>query len=177
MRLRAALAPAKPNNNAVGAVTDSRNKTVKIETFQNGLIQSGQFNFTDLLEGGWPTSIRLPGTFGEAQYELERDIYQDPSYREIQNRDQVTREFQFKSELIPESLTDRFATLDILGNQIIVTAYDVLQELKYEKFPVVGENFSDIRYDGLGRASFDITFSMTFDIFGGRTCSGATSPS
>ncbi len=137
----------------------SANRTIKIESFQNGQIANNEFDFTDLLEGGWPSSIRLQGTFGEAQFNLERDIYQDPSYREVQNRDEMIREFTARTEIVPESIVNRLGVKDVLGNQILITAYDVLQEQKYEKFPVVVEAFSDVRYDKLGRTFFDITLS------------------
>lgn len=137
----------------------SADKTVKLETVQNGHFENGEFDFTDLIDGGWLTSIRLNGQFGKMQPNIEADIYQDPSYRVTQNRDQVRREYTLTANIVPESLFDRIATQDALANEIIVTAYDVLQELKYEKYPVVVDSFSDARYDDLGRTFFEITCS------------------
>ncbi len=137
----------------------SADKSIKIESFQNGRIENSEFDFTDLLPGGWPSSIRLFGSFGKMQPGLERDIYQDTSYREVQNRDTVNREYKLEANLVPESIYDRITTKDLLGNQILVTSYDVLQELKYEKFPVVPESFDEARYDDLGNTHFSITFS------------------
>lgn len=137
----------------------SANKTVKVETVQTGRFENGEFDFTDLLPDGWRTSIRLSGTFGQMQPNLERDIYQDPSYREVQNRDQVTREYKLRANLVPESIQNRIAVQDMLANQVLITSYDVLQELTYEKYPVVPESFGDARYDGLGNTYFEITFS------------------
>lgn len=135
------------------------NNTVKIEAFQNGNIENSEFDFTGLLPGGWPMYIRLFGQFGRMQPTLERDIYQDTSYREVQNRDTVVREYQLSASLVPESIQNRIATEFVLGNEILITSYDVLQELKYEKFPVVPESFNETRYDDLGNTYFDITFS------------------
>lgn len=137
----------------------SANNTIKLETLQNGRFENGEFDFTNLLPGGWPTSIRLFGEFGNMQPELERDIYLDSSYRNVQNRDTVVREYKLKANLVPESIQSRIATQDVLANEIFITAYDVLQELKYEKFPVVPESFNDTRYDGLGNTHFEITLS------------------
>jgi hypothetical protein len=135
------------------------NNTVKIETLQNGKFADGEFDFTDLLPGGWPTSIRLDGRFGNMQPTLERDIYQDSSYRTIQNRDTVTREYKLLASLVPESIQNQIATRDLLANEVFITGYNVLQELKYQRFPVVPESFNDTRYDGQGNTYFEITFS------------------
>ncbi len=137
----------------------SADKTVKIETRQNGRFENGEFDFTDLVDGGWLTSIRLNGQFGKMKPNLEADIYQDPSYRVIQNRDQVRRDYALTANIVPESIFERIATQDSLANEIFVTAYDVLQELKYEKYPVKVDSFSDPRYDDLGRTFFEITCS------------------
>ncbi len=138
----------------------SADKTVKIESFQNGNLQNSEFDFTGLIEGGWRSSIRLnKSKFGMMSPTMERDIYQDSSYREIQNRDEVIREFKLVSNLVPESIYDRLTTKDFLGNQILITSYNVLQELKYEKFPVVAENYNEPRYDDLGNTHFEVTFS------------------
>ena len=90
---------------------------------------------------------------------IERDIYQDSSYREVQNRDSVVREYRMNANMVPESIQNRIATQDVLGNQIFITSYGVLQELKYEKLPVVVESFDETRYDNLGNTYFVITFS------------------
>lgn len=139
--------------------TISANRTVKIETFQSGRIANSEFNFTDLLPGGWPSSIRLFGQFGKMQPTLERDIYQDSSYREVQNRDVVIREYNLSVNRVPESIQNLIATKDLLANRVLITSYDVLQEIKYEKFPVAPENWGETRFDGLGNSAFEITFS------------------
>jgi hypothetical protein len=135
------------------------NNTVKIETLQKGLIDNSEFDFTNLLEGGWPTSIRLQGTFGDMQPNLERDIYQDSSFREVQNRDVVNRTYTLTGTLVPETILNRLATKDVLGNEVFITSYDVLQEKKYQRFPVVPESFNEVRYDQQGNTHFEIQFS------------------
>lgn len=134
-------------------------KTVKLESFQSGSLESSEFDFTDLLPGGWHSSIRLFGTFGSMQPGIERDIYQDSSHREIQNRDVVSREYKLTANLVPESIQNRIVTSDLLGNQVLVTSYDVLQEVRYEKLPVVPESFGEVRYDELGNTHFEVLFS------------------
>jgi hypothetical protein len=137
----------------------SANNTVKIETFQSGRIANNEFDFTDLVAGGWPSSIRLFGQFGKMQPTLERDTFKDSSYREIQNRDQVIREYALSATLVPESIQNQIAIKDLLANRVLVTSYDVLQGITYEKFPVVPENWNETRYDDLGNTHFEITFS------------------
>lgn len=137
----------------------SADRTVKIETRQTGRFENGEFDFTNLIDGGWLSSIRLKGTFGYMQPNLQADIYQDPSYRVVQNRDQVIREYPLIANALPESIFNRIAVQDVLANEILITAYNALQELKYEKYPVVVDSFSDARYDNLGRVFFEITCS------------------
>ena len=137
----------------------SADNTVKIEAVQNGRFENGEFDFTDLIDGGWRTYIRLKGEFGAPKYNLERDIFEDPSYRQIQNRDKVIREFLMKTYIVPESILDKIATQDMLANRLFITAYDVLQEKRYERFPVAPESISDPLYDDYGRTFFEITFS------------------
>ena len=137
----------------------SANRTVKIESFQNGNIESSEFDFTELLPGGWPSSIRLRGTFGQMKPTLERDIYQDPSYRAIQNRDSVRRDYTLRCEIIPETIYGRIATKDILANQVLISSFDLLQDETYEQYPVVPESFEEAEYGSLGRLNFSIIFS------------------
>lgn len=135
------------------------NRTVKLETIQNGNFENSEFDFTELLPGGWPTSIRLPGTFGNMQPTIERDVYEDPSYRDVQNRDFVVREYKLNADFVPDIIQNRISTQDALGNQIFITSYDVLQGIEYQKYPLVVESFGDVRYDGLGNTYFEITLS------------------
>jgi len=135
------------------------NHTVKIETLQYGKFANGEFDFTNLLDGGWPTSIRLPGEFGFMSPKLDRDIYQDASYRDIQNRDVVTSEYRLLANMIPETIQSKIAKQDMLGNEIFITSYNVLQDKKYQRLPVVPESFSEPKYDGLGRVFFEIVLS------------------
>lgn len=138
----------------------SANNTVKIESVQTGLIENSQFDFRGLLDGGWQSSIRLNSSqFGAMSPTLESDNYQDPSYRIIQNVDSIKREYKLIANLVSESIYDRLVTQDLLGNEVFITAYDVLQEISYVKLPVKVESFSDPTYDDLGNCYFEIIFS------------------
>lgn len=137
----------------------SANRTVKIETIQNGNFENSEFDFTNLLPNGWPTSIRIEGRFGDMQPNIERDIYQDTSYRDTQNRDEVIREYKLSAMYVPETIQNRIAIQDVLGNQVFISSYNVLQERKYERAPVVVESFNETRYDNLGNTHFEVTFS------------------
>lgn len=134
------------------------NRTVKIESFQNGNIVSSEFDFTDLLEGGWPSSIRLRGVFGEMAPSLEKDIFLDSSYRETQNRDQTIREYSLRCEIVPETIFTRIASEDILGNQVLISAFNVFNDVIYAKFPVTPDSFEDQTYKEDGFLNFNIKF-------------------
>lgn len=137
----------------------SANGTVKIESYQTGNIESSEFDFTNLIEGGWYSSIRLKGSFGEMEPSLERDIYLDDSYREVQNRDVLTRAYNLRCNIIPETIYNRLATNEMLANEVYVTSFDLLQEQTYEQLPVVPESFAENNYGAFGRLNFVVQFS------------------
>jgi hypothetical protein len=137
----------------------SADGTVKIVSYQSGNIESSQFDYTGLIEGGWMSSIRFDGEFGKMSPALERDVYLDLSYREIQNRDEIIRQYSLEVKGVTEEIFNRFATMDILGNSIEISSFKIFQTKKYEKFPVVGESFDEQNYMPDGLMNFGMTFS------------------
>jgi len=133
-------------------------RTVKIESFQNGDIVSSEFDFTDLLPDGWPSSIRLRGVFGEMAPTLEKDIFLDSSYRETQNRDQTILEYSLRCEIVPETIFTQIATKDVLGNQILISAFNAFNDVIYAKFPVSADSFEEQVYREDGFLNFNIKF-------------------
>lgn len=135
------------------------NHTVKIETYQDGNLENSEFNFSGLLPDGWYSALRLTGDFGKMQPTIERDVYQDTSNREVQNRDVVNREYKLDAFYVPETIYERLTIRDLLANQIYISSYDVLQDKKYERYAVVPDAYDEVRYDDLGNTHFTITFS------------------
>jgi len=133
-------------------------RTVKIESFQNGNILNSEFDFTDLKDGGWLSSIRLRGVFGEMSPSIEKDVYLDSSHRETQNRDQVIREYSLRCEIVPETIFTRIAGKDMLGNEVFISAFNVFNDEIYTKFPVTVDSFEEEVYKENGFMNFKIKF-------------------
>lgn len=133
-------------------------RTVKIESFQNGNIINSEFDFTGLVDGGWPSSIRLRGIFGDMSPSLEKDIYLDSSYRETQNRDQTIREYSLRCEIVPETIFTRIASREVLGNQVLISAFNVFNDVVYSAFPVTPDSFEEEVYKSNGFLNFNIKF-------------------
>lgn len=131
------------------------NRTVKIESIQNGNIIGSEFDFTGL---NWKSSIRLRGEFGKMQPTIEQDIFIDSSYRQLQNRDQIVRQYELSCEIIPETIFFNLASKDMLANDIFITTYKLLQDQSYTKYPVVVDSFQDTNYKDNGRMNFSIIF-------------------
>jgi len=134
------------------------NRTVKIESFQTGNIVSSEFDFTELFPGGWPSSIRLRGVFGEMSPSLEQDTYLDSSFRVTQNRDQTIREYSLRCEVVPETIFTRLASQDILGNEVLISAFNVFNDVIYSQFPVTPDSFEEEIYKETGFLNFNIKF-------------------
>ena len=133
-------------------------QTVKIETVQTGKIVNSEFDYTDLLEGGWKSSIRLKGEFGKMQPEMERDIYLDSSYREVQNRDVVNKKYELKCEIVPTSLFTRVTGGDFLANEIFISSYNLFDDQKYKQYPVTVDSYDSVDYKDYGFMNFSILF-------------------
>jgi hypothetical protein len=121
----------------------SANRTVKIQSIQNGNILRSEFDYTDLLNGGWNQFIRLNGTFGKNKPTLESDVFLNTNYEKIQNQDETINEYELKVENIPEEILNRLTNDNILGNQIIVSDYDLMASNKYVELPVYVDSISD----------------------------------
>ena len=133
-------------------------RTVKIESIQDGNIVSSEFDFTDLLPDGWLSSIRLRGVFGEMAPTIEQDIFLDSSHRVTQNRDEIIREYSLRCEVVPETIFTRIASQDMIGNQVLISAFNVFNDVIYQKFPVTPDSFEEQEYRENGFLNFNIKF-------------------
>lgn len=133
--------------------------TVKIETYQNGNIESSEFDYTNLIDGGWYSSVRLKGYFGRYDPTLERDKYFDSSYREIQNRDKVEGEYTLRCERVATSLYTALSKREMLANDVYISSYNLFDDQKYSQYPVVPESFDESSYNEYGFVNFTLKFS------------------
>ena len=134
-------------------------RTVRVETMQTGNILSSPFDFTDLLPGGWPQSMRFKGHFGDKTPQLETDRFLDTSYNEVQNRDQVRFEYTLSLEDTPQNIFNEFSEREILANTLLVTDYDVMNPAVYRRVPVVIDSLAAATFFPNGRGRFSFTCS------------------
>lgn len=162
---------AKMNILGVEQVIDSRQfhlsifdegealRTVKIRSIQNGNIESSEFDYTNLIEGGWVSYRRIRGLFGNVRPTLERDQYLDAARNITQIQDQITNEYTLTLERLSEKEIFNFFNQNLLANEIFITDYNKIEISKdYIDFPVVPENPDDFNYSPNGRGDISITF-------------------
>lgn len=140
---------------------EAAHKTVKIESYQSGVIMSSEFDFTGLISGGWYSSIRINGQFGNKAPSLEVDEYLDTSYKSVQNRTKVNYQYSLFTHHIPASILHEFSGKDLIGNEVFITDYSLMSSLKYQRIPVVTDSFEEVTHNDLynGRDKYSILFT------------------
>lgn len=117
--------------------------TVRIESWQNGSIQSNPIDFTGL---NWYSQYRIKGDFGNRQPEFITDNYLDSqrNIRQIQDQIQDT----YKLELLNLSMEEKELILyrDFLANRLRFTDYNISNEDKYRPIEAYPESIEDVKY-------------------------------
>lgn len=137
------------------------NRTVRITGLHTGNIESSEFDFTDLA-GGWTTYIRVPGTFGNRNADIEIEEYQTANRIITQNQTKVNQRYTLDLEAIPTSIFKRLINTDLLANEITVTDYDMLRDERdiIRELPVslVSVDEQD-EFNGSGKGAYKLTFT------------------
>lgn len=132
-------------------------ETVKLEFYQTGNVLSSEFQFKDLVAGGWYTSYRLAGKFGGMTAQFNEDKYYNASNALIQNRETIVKNYRANVQRIPFGLVEQ-QTTDLLANTILASSYDLFSDVKYNRLPVALVNINDPTYHPNGRATYEIEF-------------------
>lgn len=127
--------------------TELAHRTVKIESYQAGNIIGSEFDYTDLIEGGWYSSIRVKGTFGEKSYPKEVDSYLNTSYVQVQNREQIIPEYTCRIDFVPDTVATIVNQQQSLANEIFITDYDINASVQYRQLPVTIESIETEPFD------------------------------
>lgn len=125
-------------------------KTVKIETFQNGNIIGSEFDFTDLLPDGWYNSVRINGRFGQRKPVFEKDVVADGRYIDYQIQSKIYSEWILEARNINSYIADRLFYRDITANRILITDYNLIAHDKYVQIDVVPEGNESVDYENRG---------------------------
>jgi len=97
------------------------NGTVKIETYNTGNIIGSQFDYNDLLTGGWYQSVRIRGFFGFKTPQIEIDNYLTQDYELKQIQDKINPEYTLETELLPGFISNQLIYDNLLANRILIT--------------------------------------------------------
>jgi len=116
------------------AYTDERaDGTVRIESYQTGNILSSQFDYTDLLAGGWYQSFRMLGKLSAPNPKLSIDKILNEDYELIQVQDEIIKEWQLETEQIPAFLSNKLIYDNTLANKFLITDYNIYNHEIYRR--------------------------------------------
>jgi hypothetical protein len=147
----------KANQNILGVQTlfESRNfkllpysdfaaqGTVRIETYQNGNIQRSNFDYTNLIDGGWKQSYRFEGFFGFKTPVLNVDSYFDSNYTLEQIQTSNTQEYTLETKILPPNISNALTEDNILADRIVINDYNSNNSNLFRDLEVMPQSFED----------------------------------
>lgn len=103
--------------------------TVKIESTQNGYIESEDINWTGLTvpgkSPGWYQSVRVDGKLTKLIPKLIQDSFVNQSFVETQIQDSLLDQWQLELRPLPAQITDFLVYNASLANQTLISDYNV----------------------------------------------------
>lgn len=140
------------------------NGTVRIESYQTGNILASEFDYTDLLDGGWYNSFRIKGFFGFKTPKLEIDNYLNQDYKQEQIQDKVSTEWTLETNLLPSYISNVLAYDNILANKLLITDYNIFNTEIFRRIEVYPQEFGDVSHYANNRnTKFIIIFTNKID--------------
>ena len=138
------------------------NGTVRVETTQNGNIFGNQFDFTDL---NWYQSLRLPAVFGNPTPIFETTDYMTSTHKRTQNKAKMSREWTLNTKLISWSVAEKLIYNKMLGNEKVITDYQIKAESIWRRIPVFMQEVEKPVLNGNPNKRYNIKFTDEKDIF------------
>jgi len=132
------------------------NKTVRIETVQNGNIIGSQFDFTGL---AWEGSVRVPATFGNPTPIYETTEYVTGQRVNEQIQSKVTREWDLNTRLISYDVAFSLLYNRLLANEILVTDYNIKAETVFRRVSVRTREIDKPKIEGRPEKIYNIKFA------------------
>ncbi len=139
---------------------ENADKTVRISAFHTGNIKGSRFDFSDLVDGGWPFYARVSGNFQEITPETVLDNYLDSEDNKLQRQDKLISQYELFVKQVPYSIVSLFLKGNIsLGNTILITDYDIFNVTIYRGLSLY---YKDQSYEPLvGQRRQDITVQFS----------------
>lgn len=136
--------------------------TVRVETVQNGNIFGNDFDFTDL---EWYQSLRIPGDFGNPTPVFETTEYVTSQHKRVQNKAQMSREWDLETKLIPWEVADKLIYNKMLGNTILITDYRIRAESIWRRQSVFLKDLDKPKITGNPNRRYNLKFTDSEIIF------------
>jgi hypothetical protein len=138
------------------------NKTVRIESYQDGNIFGSQFDFTGL---NWYQSLRVPGTFGNPTPILETENYINTNHENRQITAKNSREWTLTTGLINYEVGSKLLYNKLLGNKILITDYLIKAETIFRRINVMVSEIDKPDIKGTPDRAYNIKFTDKKDVF------------
>lgn len=118
-------------------------KTVRIETWQNGFIESDPIDFSLV---NWYSQYRIYGHFGNRQPAFETENYLDSDRNTLQIQDKITDTYTLNLPSLSMEEKDQIIYRELLANRIRITDYNVDNEDKYRQIEVYPSDIEKVTY-------------------------------
>lgn len=120
--------------------------TVRIETYQTGNIIKSEFDYTNLVVGGWKQSFRIDGFFGLRNDVLEVESYFDSNYNIEQIKTKNTPEYTLETKILPFEVSVLLVNDNILANRFVINDYNSNNSNLYRDFECMPVSFEDVTH-------------------------------
>ena len=140
----------------------SADKTVRIESYQDGNILGSSFDFTGL---NWYSSLRIPGTFGNPSPVLETDNYINSNHETRQITAKNSREWALTTGLINYEVASKILYNKLLANKVLITDYLIKAESIFRRVDVIVTEVDKPEIKGIPDRAYTMKFKDRKDIF------------
>lgn len=130
------------------------NGTVRIETVNNGRIESGN-NYGNI---NWKRAVRIRGFFGRETPNLVVDNYQDGDRIVTQIQDKIENEYTLETELVPNNIFKMIVFNDMLSNELFISDYNI-RNVNYKGVPVTPTAITSQYFEKNRNGAYEITFT------------------
>jgi len=138
------------------------NKTVRIESYQDGNIFGSSFDFTGL---NWYSSLRIPATFGNPSPILETDNYINSNHESRQITAKNSREWTLTTGLINYEVATKILYNKLLANKVLITDYLIKSENLFRRIDVIVTEVDKPEIKGIPDRAYTMKFTDRKDIF------------
>jgi len=137
------------------------NETVRIETYTEGNILSSEFDYQDLIAGGWYQSIRISGRFGNVTPTLLEDRILNADRQVVSVQDSIENEYTLFIRYLPESAKKQLVNQQ-LNTSAFITDYNLLNDEVIRQLPVILSSFEEVKHQQRGTA-YTLKFKDRFN--------------